>query len=104
MVKQEKPSFVIKYMKLSKLKEIKMKCEDMDTRDKWVMSIESERKRIINEEKVKRKKVVIKENGRKKKQLIIDHWEVEKGRDYFSYNAWYFKFSMFYQPSQTSEH
>lgn len=63
-----------------------MKCEDMETRDRWVASLEAERKRILNEEKVKRKAVVLKENGRKKNQLIIDYNELNNGKDYFSYS------------------
>lgn len=66
-----------------------MKADSIEVRDRWVNSIELERKRLNNEQKVK-KKTSIKyqeDESAKKKQMIIDYWELERGKDYFSYST-----------------
>jgi hypothetical protein len=67
-----------------------LKAETVELRERWVNSLQLEKKRMLNEEQVKKKSIKYKEtqnNGRKKYQMIIDYEELEKGKDYFSYSV-----------------
>lgn len=63
-------------------------------------SIELERKRLNNERQVKKKRSIKYEEGEsaKKKQMIIDYWELERGKDYFSYSGNWFLLIFVYVP------
>lgn len=61
----------------------------MYLRDRWVISLKLEMKRVANAEKVQKRSAVKKietDAGRKKNQFIIDYWELQGGTDYFSYS------------------